>query len=181
MKIKCKSPLFHSIIEKVDEQLDKVVIQLPTEANEALTAIAAGYSLDEVFREFDKSIDKDQKIDTEDFEAALENSDTKQRFFVAEDDLVLQEILKAPLEKWRVFLHPSQRHLVTNNWNGPVRVLGGAGTGKTVVAIHRAKWLVENLGKDNAVAFPIDIGNPVEVKNTFESIKNQFGKIDGLG
>src|SRR5690606_30331770 len=50
--------------------------------------------------------------------------------------------LNAPLERWRVFLHPSQRDLVERIWNGPVRVLGGAGTGKTVVAMHRARWLV---------------------------------------
>jgi len=113
-------PLVRNIYS--DTQLDQVVTQLPTEANEALTALAAGYTL----------------------ETALENPDTKRRFFVVEDDLVLQEILESPLEKWRVFLHPSQRSLVERDWNGPVRVLGGAGTGKTVVAIHRAKWLVEN-------------------------------------
>lgn len=50
-------------------------------------------------------------------------------------------MLNAPLEKWRVFLHPSQRKLVESPANGPVRVLGGAGTGKTVVAMHRARWL----------------------------------------
>ena len=131
-----------------EEQLDQVVGQFPTEANEALTALAAGYTLEEVYREFDKTIDKETQIDAEDYEAALENLDTKRRFFVVEDDLLLQEILEAPLEKWRVFLHPSQRSLVERNWNGPVRVLGGAGTGKTVVAIHRAKWLIENVFKD---------------------------------
>lgn len=51
-------------------------------------------------------------------------------------------MLNAPLDKWRVFLHPTQRNLVERDWNGPVRVLGGAGTGKTVVAMHRARWLV---------------------------------------
>jgi superfamily I DNA/RNA helicase len=49
------------------------------------------------------------------------------------------------LEKWRVFLHPSQRRYVEMNANGPVRVLGGAGTGKSVVAMHRAKHLVEKV------------------------------------
>ena len=131
-----------------EEQLDQVVDQLPTEVNEALTALAAGYTLDEVYREFDKTIDEETQVDAEDYEAALENPDTKRRFFVVEDDLILQEILEAPLEKWRVFLHPSQRSLVERDWNGPVRVLGGAGTGKTVVAIHRAKWLIENVFKD---------------------------------
>jgi superfamily I DNA and RNA helicase len=56
-------------------------------------------------------------------------------------------MLDAPLEKWRVFLHPLQQQLVFKDWTGPVRVLGGAGTGKTVVAIHRAKWLAEKIPK----------------------------------
>jgi len=163
------------LVRKVftEEQLDKVVLQLPTEANEALTAIAAGYTLDEVFSELDKSIEKNEKIDTEDYEAALENPDTKQRFFVVEDDLVLQEILEAPLEKWRVFLHPSQRHLVTSDWNGPVRVLGGAGTGKTVVAIHRAKWLVENVftNEHDKILFT------TFTRNLAADIKENLGKI----
>lgn len=139
-------PLVRSITS--DDQLDQAASRMPTEAHEALTALAAGYSLDEVFRELDKSPDAQEAIDTEDYATALENPDTKRRFFVVEDDLILQEILEAPLEKWRVFLHPSQRGLVERNWNGPVRVLGGAGTGKTVVAIHRAKWLVENIFTD---------------------------------
>jgi len=126
------------------DQLDAAADRLPTEAYEALFFLGDGYSLEEVFREMGKSEDG-EKISTDDFEKALENPDSKRHFFVVEDDLILQEILKAPLEKWRVFLHPSQRNLVEREWNGPVRVLGGAGTGKTVVAMHRAKYLAENI------------------------------------
>ena len=132
-----------------ETQLDKSVPYFPDEAGEALLALAAGYTLEEVFREFDKDDKKQQRVDQDDYETALKNPDSKRRFFVVEDDLVLQEMLKAPLEKWRVFLHPSQRGLVEREWNGPVRVLGGAGTGKTVVAIHRAKWLAENIFTKN--------------------------------
>lgn len=57
------------------------------------------------------------------------------------DDTDLEALLAAPLERWRVFLHPSQRKLVERDWNGPVKVTGGAGTGKTVVAMHRAAHL----------------------------------------
>ena len=53
----------------------------------------------------------------------------------------------APLEKWRVFLHPSQERLVGKNFNGSARVTGGAGTGKTVVAMHRARHLAKTLCK----------------------------------
>jgi len=69
--------------------------------------------------------------------------------FVAALDLGLRrnlaEVLNAPLAQWRVFLHPKQRRLVEMHANGPVRVLGGAGTGKTVVAMHRAKHLVSKV------------------------------------
>lgn len=136
-------PLVRNIC--TDEQLDRATQQLPIEAHEALTALAAGYTLDEVLRQYDRSIEDEHHVDTDDYQKALDNPDSKRRFFVVEDDLVLQEILEAPLEKWRVFLHPSQRSLVEREWNGPVRVLGGAGTGKTVVAIHRAKYLVEKV------------------------------------
>ena len=57
----------------------------------------------------------------------------------------LSEVLNAPLEQWRIFLHPKQRKLVQMNANGPVRVLGGAGTGKTVAAMHRARYLAEKI------------------------------------
>jgi superfamily I DNA/RNA helicase len=53
-------------------------------------------------------------------------------------------IMNAPLAQWRVFLHPTQHKLAMGDRSGPVRVLGGAGTGKTVLAMHRAKWLAEN-------------------------------------
>lgn len=136
-------PLVRSICS--DDQLDRTVQYLPPEAHEALTGLAAGFTLDEILREYDRSVDDETQVDTDDFEKALDNPDTKRQFVVVEDDIVLQEILEAPLEKWRVFLHPSQRSLIERDWNGPVRVLGGAGTGKTVVAIHRAKYLVEKV------------------------------------
>jgi hypothetical protein len=50
----------------------------------------------------------------------------------------LEQALAFPWEKWGVFLHPSQRTLVERSFSGPARVAGSAGTGKTIVAIHRA-------------------------------------------
>lgn len=53
----------------------------------------------------------------------------------------LRFLLDAPLAKWIAFLHPSQKKLVHNKFKGAVKVTGSAGTGKTVVAMHRAKYL----------------------------------------
>jgi hypothetical protein len=50
----------------------------------------------------------------------------------------LEQALAFPWEKWGVFLHPSQRNLTDRSFDGPARVAGSAGTGKTIVAIHRA-------------------------------------------
>lgn len=105
--------------------------------------LAADYKLEEIFQQLEKP-QPPGKIDPENLEIALQNLDSLSRYVVITNDTELEEMLAAPLEKWRVFLHPSQRKLVERDWNGAVRVLGGAGTGKTVVAMHRAKWLIEN-------------------------------------
>lgn len=133
-------PLVRSI--RTEEQLDDLQSHLPREAYEALFLLAAGYSQREVDNELSY---RRSEVDTDDYAAALERPNSKRRFAVVEDEEELQRMLDAPLEKWRVFLHPSQRRLVTMQANGPVRVLGGAGTGKTVVAMHRAVWLAENV------------------------------------
>lgn len=56
---------------------------------------------------------------------------------------LLEERLNSPLSDWKLFLHPSQSRLVEGEFKGPAKVLGGAGTGKTVVLVHRAKYLAE--------------------------------------
>ena len=84
------------------------------------------------------------KDQTNELETALSSPESQRSFYLIEDDSDLKKILDAPLEHWRIFLHPSQNRLINRHWNGPVRVLGGAGTGKTVTAIHRAVWLVRN-------------------------------------
>lgn len=58
-------------------------------------------------------------------------------------DALLQQALVGPIESWMTFLHPDQTKLVRSTWNGPARIRGGAGTGKTVVGLHRAVYLAE--------------------------------------
>lgn len=125
------------------EGLEALAATLPPEAFEALYWLAEGESLEEVERAM--AVSAEAAVDTTDFEAALRRDASKRRFAVVEDDAALTAMLDAPLEKWRIFLHPSQRQLVERRWNGPVRVLGGAGTGKSVVAMHRAAYLAEKV------------------------------------
>ncbi len=71
------------------------------------------------------------------------NPDNLRRFRVIESEAELQEVLSKPLVAWLHFLHPSQRDLVAAEFKGPAKVSGGAGTGKTVVALHRARHLAK--------------------------------------
>lgn len=61
----------------------------------------------------------------------------------------------APIEEWMIFLHPDQRSVVQRRYEGPARVRGSAGTGKTVVALHRAVELVKRFKAEEAAAKPI--------------------------
>ncbi|MGO8224444.1 3'-5' exonuclease [Rhizobium ruizarguesonis] len=70
--------------------------------------------------------------------------DAQRRFRVLEGHEELAAALDQPFEKWAVFLHPSQRALVDRDSSGPVRVVGSAGTGKTVVALHRVARILRN-------------------------------------
>jgi superfamily I DNA/RNA helicase len=75
----------------------------------------------------------------------LTHPDAQRRFRVVTSVEELERALDAPWDKWAVFLHPEQRQLVTRNCSGPARVAGSAGTGKTVVALHRAVHLARSL------------------------------------
>jgi hypothetical protein len=72
-----------------------------------------------------------------------QHPDALRRFRVVENVAELEQALSFPWEKWIVFLHPAQRDLVEQEYDGPVRVTGSAGTGKTVVALHRAARLAD--------------------------------------
>lgn len=71
----------------------------------------------------------------------FEHPDAQRRFRVMNDVEELERALAFPWEKWTVFLHPAQRSVVEGTYSGPVRVSGSAGTGKTIVALHRAVFL----------------------------------------
>jgi hypothetical protein len=69
---------------------------------------------------------------------AYAHPDAQRRIRLIVDEEELRQALEYPWERWSVFLHPSQRAVVERRFGGPARVAGSAGTGKTVVALHRA-------------------------------------------
>lgn len=123
--------------------LDGVKTLLPVEAYEALALFADGMDWDEVWEVYGPSA---EPVDPDNLAASLSRPGSQRQFRVVESEQELARMLEEPLAKWRVFLHPSQRRLVDGDRNGPVRVTGGAGTGKTVVAMHRAVRLARLAG-----------------------------------
>ena len=163
-----EEPLFAAISDEVLQQLgvpedlvsftrtltestfDAAKVKLPRDAYEALDYVRVGIDPKEVIAELygDTNTDK-----TGDMASALQNPITKMQFYIAEGEEDLKAMMNAPLEMWRVYLHPSQRRIVRKEYKGPARILGGAGTGKTVVAMHRAKELASHCLGNEKILF----------------------------
>ena len=155
-------------------QFEEVGLLLPSDAYESLLFLLEGESYHAVHDLVTgSSIPVEKEIDTTDIATALEDDTSKQEFTVVEDEEELEQMLTGSLEAWRIFLHRSQRRLVDKTWRGPVRVLGGAGTGKTVVAMHRAKYLAESVftDPDHRILFT------TFTRNLAEDIKNNLRKL----
>lgn len=114
--------------EADEDTLLELADHLPGEAAEALLNLAVGVT-PEVAQPAVSGADP------------FDHPDAQRRFRVMHNTEELERALAYPWEKWTVFLHPAQRHLVERDYNGPARISGSAGTGKTIVALHRAVFL----------------------------------------
>ena len=111
-----------------EDSLLEIAGHLPEESAEALLQLVTGVRPE---KSAQLSADEDP----------FAHPDALQRFRLVENQEELERALEYPWEKWIVFLHPTQRRLVESEYAGPARVAGSAGTGKTIVALHRAAHL----------------------------------------
>lgn len=115
-------------VKKADEgALLALTDHLPAEAAEALLELATG--------------GKPRMQQAGVVASPFDHPDAQRRFRVMTNVEELERALDYPWEKWTVFLHPEQRQWVERDYTGPARVSGSAGTGKTIVALHRAAHL----------------------------------------
>lgn len=128
-----------------EEELLGLVEYVPRHTGEVLLRLRdAPY--EHVLQEVTKPVEV-KDIDPEDYQAAVERTDAT----VITTDKDLESIIEeGDFGRWKVFLHPTQKRLVTRRYSGPARVGGGPGTGKTIVALHRVKYLADRLGPGNS-------------------------------
>ncbi|MEU4083116.1 UvrD-helicase domain-containing protein [Streptomyces aureus] len=154
-------PLVRHLSEEA--HLDALHKILPEQQYDVLAGLAARMEPEDIWREivlvqmeqasFNASPQATARADNEqsasavgqdDLSAAMARSQGRIALVSGPDELM--EILSRPFDTWRVFLHPSQRKVAYRpSYNGPARVVGGPGTGKTVVALHRALHLARQL------------------------------------
>jgi hypothetical protein len=115
-----------------EETILDTVAHLPSEAAEALLQLATGSAPTRTPQPVAAPSDP------------FDHPDARRRFRVVNNVEELAAALDYPWEKWTVFLHPAQRDSVERTYGGPARVSGSAGTGKTIVALHRAAFLARS-------------------------------------
>ncbi|QQR75741.1 MAG: UvrD-helicase domain-containing protein [Holophagales bacterium] len=119
------------VTEATEESLLQLAEHLPGEAAEALLDLATG---GRPVRPVQAPAGADP----------FAHPDAQRRFRLMANVEELERALEYPWEKWMVFLHPTQREIVEKSYGGPARVAGSAGTGKTIVALHRAVHLARS-------------------------------------
>ena len=117
-----------AVRQATDDTLLTLADHLPSEAAEALLELATGGK---------PLMPQAVAVSVSPFD----HPDAQRRFRVMSNVDELQRALEFPWDKWTIFLHPEQRQWVERDYTGPARVSGSAGTGKTIVALHRAVFL----------------------------------------
>jgi hypothetical protein len=120
--------------------LEKLEPFLPADAFENLFYLADGADVNLLMAEIAEG-----KLESASPEEQAGSINNQRSFIELTDDQFFDDVLTGTLHKWKYYLHPSQRRLVDATFNGPVKVSGGAGTGKTVVALHRLKYLATQI------------------------------------
>ncbi|TYB42690.1 AAA family ATPase [Actinomadura chibensis] len=137
---------------------------LPEPQYMALLALAQGMNVQQAWEEVAKYLTVEEKpaaVDPDDLVTAMRRTPGKVVFVNGPEEL--RDILAHPFDMWRVFLHPVQRRVALRpSYSGPAQVTGGAGTGKTVTALHRAKYLASKGGRVLLTTFTRNLAEALE-------------------
>ncbi|WP_103063756.1 UvrD-helicase domain-containing protein [Actinomyces qiguomingii] len=145
---------------------------------EALLALATGSTIDDVRDDFQLRRPEQVAADSSDSELieGLRTRAARSSFTWIENDEDLRRAIDGlTFAQWQVFLHPQQRALVDSRPNGPMRISGGAGTGKTVVAVHRT---VELARRDAAAGQEPHILLTTYTRNLADDLRRQVAELE---
>ncbi|WP_449061618.1 UvrD-helicase domain-containing protein [Planomonospora algeriensis] len=118
--------------------------RLPQVQYDVLIGLASGMSPEDVWNDIVGSV-KPERYDPDDVTAAVLRMPDKVALVEGPEELM--ELFDKPFARWRVYLHPTQRETAYRAYSGSAQVIGGPGTGKTVVALHRARHLAARGGR----------------------------------
>ncbi|SNT58406.1 UvrD/REP helicase N-terminal domain-containing protein [Actinomadura meyerae] len=131
-----------------EAHLDALQHLLPELQYDALVALASGMTPEETWDAIAKNLvdaERPKAVEPDDLPAAIERTPAQVALVDGPEELA--KILRPPFALWRIFLHPSQRRIAyRDSYPGSVMITGGAGTGKTVTALHRAAHLARRYG-----------------------------------
>ena len=144
---------------------------------EALLALATGSTIDDVREDFELLRPQDVAPDPTDADiiAGLHRRAARTEFaWLETDEDLCRAIEGLTFAQWQLFLHPQQRALVDRRTNGPMRISGGAGTGKTVVTVHRAAALAE---RDAEAGDEVRILLTTYTRNLADDLRRQVAQL----
>lgn len=125
-----------------DEQFEKLLTHnLPELTRDVLLALRDGVDPADVRQHITDKWRADEDVNTGDWARAAQRAVSQAE---TDDDAVLGALGKS-FDAWRLFLHPEQQRLAIGDFKGSAKVTGGPGTGKTVVALHRVRHLVDRM------------------------------------
>ena len=145
---------------------------------EALLNLATGATIEEIREDFGLRPSRDVAAEPTDADliAGLRTRAARSTFTWLESDEDLRRAIEGlSFAEWQLFLHPQQRALVERRANGPMRVSGGAGTGKTVIAVHRA---VELAKRDKADGQEPRILLTTYTRNLADDLRRQVAQLE---
>ncbi|GAB3593850.1 DNA-dependent helicase II [Corynebacterium faecale] len=169
-----------------EDNIEDVLEGSPAWERDALLGIVAGFTIEEIreslgIKTTDALTEEERNSDKAIIEG-LKKPGARMEFAYIENvntDELRKVIDSGDFHSWRVFIHPDQQAIVEQNFSGAGRVSGGAGTGKTVVVVHRANRLVTS----NGATPMLDSAPPRVLLTTFtrglaESLKSQMNALN---
>ena len=164
--------------QRESQLLDLVSTARVSWQGEALLNLATGATIEEIREDFGLRPSRDIVAEPTDADliAGLRTRAARSTFTWLESDEDLRRAIEGlSFAEWQLFLHPQQRALVERRANGPMRVSGGAGTGKTVIAVHRA---VELAKRDAAGGLEPQILLTTYTRNLADDLRRQIAQLE---